>query len=372
MRTRITSLAAATTAGIALALTASACGSVEREVARDVRVDADLAAVTASGVPGATIVIHDRGSTSRVASGVAEMATNTPIKVDDRFRIGSLSKTYVAAVLLQLDEEDKLSLDDRIDRWVPGLIPNGAEITVRQLLNHSSGIANYEEHPSYLAPYMAGDVAHVTTPEQLVAMGNEQGSRFAPGTSSAYSNTNYTVAGLIIEKATGDSLGEQLDQRIFRPLKLNATYLPTTAEGDARQAHGYFGMGGPTPTDVTRFSPSIGWAGGGIISTTEDVTRFYGALLGGRVLSDESLKQMMTTVPSDYGTAYGLGLARRELPCGSVWGHGGNFPGYLVETYSSADGKHQFTAAFNLDPNSMSKASKDAINRLTADAYCGV
>jgi D-alanyl-D-alanine carboxypeptidase len=358
----------------ALALALAACGgaSIAKEVARDKQVDTDMAAVTASGVPGVAIVIRDGGSTSRVASGVGEVATNTPMTVGDRVRIGSLAKSYVSVVLLQLAGENKLSLEDSVEKWLPGLVPNGANITIRQLLNHSSGIANYEEHPQYLAPYLAGDLAHVTTPAELVAMGTSRGPLFPPGTSSAYSNTNYTVAGLIIEKVTGSTLGAQFEQRIFGPLKLGSTYLPTAPEIDGKHAHGYFVVDKPPATDFTRFSPSIGWAGGSIISTPDDVTVFYRALLGGHLLRPELLKQMMTTIPGSNGEQYGLGLAQKTLPCGTAWGHGGNFPGYLVESYSSLDAQHQVTVAYNLDPNSMQQASKDAVERLLQDAFCGV
>lgn len=149
----------------ALALAVSACGnSISEEVARDRQIDEDMAAIVATGVPGASLVVRDGGSTNKVAVGVADTSTKVPLKVDDRFRIGSLAKTYVSVVMLQLVDEKKLGLNDSIEKFVPGMVPNGDKVTVRQLLNHTSGIPNYEEHPSYMAPYLAGDLAHVTTP----------------------------------------------------------------------------------------------------------------------------------------------------------------------------------------------------------------
>lgn len=358
-------------AAVTLAVAATACGSVKHEVARDRKIDADVAALNAAGVPGVSAVIRDGGSTSRVASGVGEVSTNTPVRADDRFRIGSVSKTYVAVVMLQLAGEGKLSLEDTVDKWLPKLVPNGSAITLRQLLNHTSGIPNYEEHPQYMAPYLAGDLAHVTTPQQLVAMGTSQGQLFPPGTKSVYSNTNYTVAGLVIEKATGTTLAVQLEQRIFRPLKLDATSLPSDPGLTGQHAHGYYVLGAPPAMDVTGFSPSIGWAGGGLVSTTDEVTAFYRALLGGKLLSAGLLGQMMTTVPGSNGEPYGLGLAQRTLSCGTFWGHSGNFPGYMVESYSTADASRQATIAVNLDPNSMSPPAVDASKRLLDDALCG-
>jgi D-alanyl-D-alanine carboxypeptidase len=358
---------------LALAVTAGACGgtSVSEEVARDKKIDAGMATITANGVPGVAIVVRDGGSTSRIALGVGDVTTNTPLKVDDRFRIGSLAKSYVAVVVLQMHEEGKLSLEDRIEKWVPGLVPNGADITVRQLLNHTSGIANYEEHPDYMAPYFAGDLGHETTPAQLVAMGNSLGPWFAPGTSNAYSNTNYTVAGLIIEKVSGTPLGAQFEERIFDPLNLESTYLPTSPGLTGPHAHGYFVVDQPPAMDVTMFSPSIGWAGGGIVSTSDDVTRFYRALLDGDLLSPEMLAAMKTTVTEASGKKYGLGLAAKELPCGTVWGHQGNFPGYFVESFSSVDAHKQVTVAYNLDSNSMTPVAGAAAVQLLTDAYCG-
>jgi D-alanyl-D-alanine carboxypeptidase len=364
---------AAVAVALAFALAAGACGSsISDEVARDKKIDKGMAAVVAMGVPGASLLVRDGGSTNKVAFGVADTATKAPMTVDDRFRIGSLAKTYVSVVVLQLVNEQKLGFDDSIEKFVPGMVPNGAKITVRQLLNHTSGIPNYEEHPSYLAPYLAGDLAHVTTPAQLVAMGTSFGSWFAPGTSSRYSNTNYTVAGLIIEKITGTTLGVQFQQRIFTPLKLESTSLPTTPEISGAHAHGYFVMGPQGATDVTNFSPSIAWAGGGIVSTTTDVTAFYRALLQGRLLPPELLQQMMTTVVDDRtGMTYGLGIEKKELPCGTVWGHQGNFPGYFMESFSTADAGKQITAAYNLDSTSMEPVQGEATLQLRTDAFCG-
>ena len=376
MNARTGPIAASVAFTVALAVAAGACGgtSISQEVARDKKVDVDMAAVTAGGVPGVSIVIRDGGSTSRIALGVSEVTTKAPMKIDDQVRIGSVAKSFVAVVVLQLVDEGKLTLDDRLEKWLPGLVPNGADITVRMLLNHSSGIANYEEHPDYMAPYFAGDLGHVTTPAQLVAMGNALGPWFAPGADAAYSNTNYTVLGLLVEKVTSTTLTTQLDQRIFTKLGLDSTSLPSTPDITGPHAHGYYVMGDPggPATDVTAFSPSIGWAGGSIVSTSDDVTRFYRALFDGRLLSKEMLAEMMKTDRKVGPEMYGLGLSSRQLPCGgTVYGHGGNFPGYFMESYSTADAHKQVTVAYNLDSNSMHKAAGDATAQLLIDAFCG-
>lgn len=366
----------ATAAGalaVALAMTAGACGSsISDEVARDKAIDAGMASVVATGIPGATLLIRDGGSTNRVAAGVGDTTTKTPMKVDDRVRIGSLAKTYISVVVLQLADEKKLGLDDSVEKWLPGMVTNGSKVTIRMLLNHTSGVANYEEHPNYMAPYMTGNLAHETTPAQLVAMGNSLGPWFAPGASSRYSNTNYTLAGLVIEKVGGKTLAAQLDERIFKPLKLSSSYLPTSPGLTGAHARGYYVMGPNGATDVTGFSPSIGWAGGGIVSTTDDVTTFYRALLEGKLLPAGLMAEMMTTVVDDKnGVVYGLGIEKKDLPCGPAWGHQGNFPGYFMESFSTVDAGKQFTAAYNLDPNSMEKAASEAVIKLRETAFCG-
>src|SRR5205085_2127855 len=145
----------------ALAVFAGACGggtstSIAGEVARDQKVDVDMAAISAAGVPGVAIVIRDGGSTSRVALGMGNVDPGTPMQVDDKVRIGSVAKTFVSVVVLQMVDEGKITLEDSMEKWLPGLVPNGADISIRMLLNHTSGIANYEEHPDYMAPYFAG------------------------------------------------------------------------------------------------------------------------------------------------------------------------------------------------------------------------
>ncbi|MEW1691216.1 serine hydrolase domain-containing protein [Streptomyces sp. NPDC091265] len=357
---------------LALAFTVSACGDDsspgDEQKKRLTKVSE---AVLDNGVPGVVVVTAEDGKQTATAWGQGDTAKKVPLSVDDRFRIGSVSKSYVAVIVLQLVDEKKLSLDDKIEKWLPGLVPNGADITVRQLLNHSSGIPNYEDNPKYLAPYLAGDLAHVTTPQQLVRLGTALKPLFPPGTRAAYSNTNYTVAGLLVEKVTGTSLAVQLDRRIFEPLKLRTSYLPTKPGIEGPHAHGYYTIEKPPPTDITEFSPSIAFAGGGIISTAGDVSSFYRGLFGGKLLPPELLKQMMTTVTGVGGVQYGLGLVRRTVPCGTAWGLDGNFPGYLVQSYAKADAERQATIALNLDPNSMSKKALAATTALFDDAFCG-
>jgi D-alanyl-D-alanine carboxypeptidase len=142
------------------------------------------------------------------------------MRANDRFRIGSVTKTYVATVALQLVAERRLTLMDTVARWLPGLVPNGEHITIRELLNHSSGIPEFDQDPRVLKPYLSGHLAYHWTPRALVKIAVSHRARFAPGTRYSYSNTNYLLVGMVIEAVTGESLSRELEQRLFRPLHL--------------------------------------------------------------------------------------------------------------------------------------------------------
>ena len=170
---------------------------------------------------------------------------------------------------------------------------------------------------------------------------------------------------------TGQPLAQQFDTRIFGPLNLKASSAPSGPELTGQYAHGYFVLGQPPATDVTVFSPSIGYSGGGIVSTTADVTAFYQALFEGKLVRADLLAEMMKTVTGTDGKTHGLGLVPRDLPCGTVWGHSGNFPGYMMESYAKPGGGYQVTVAYNLDPNSMQEPAKAAVEGLFTHAFCG-
>ena len=184
----------------------------------------ELDALVRAGVPGAVLVVDDpEADPIEVVSGVTNIESEQQMRANDRFRIGSLTKSYVAAVALQLDEEGKLSLGDSVEHWLPGLLPNGEEITVRQLLGHRSGLYEYEEDPRVLKPYLQGDYGYTWAPEDLIQIASEHEATAPPGTKVVYSNTNYTVLGLLVEAASGQSLQAELQQRVFDPLDLSAT-----------------------------------------------------------------------------------------------------------------------------------------------------
>jgi D-alanyl-D-alanine carboxypeptidase len=310
-----------------------------------------LYAVTAAGAPGAAAQLEVGNERFTVAAGVAELGRRSPLSPQSRFRVGSITKTFVATVVLQLVEEGRLGLDAAVAESLPELLPYGEVITVRQLLGHTSGLPEYLDDAIWQG-IMKNRVFH---PTELVRAATARPLLFPPGSSWSYSNTNYIVAGLLVERVTGNQLGEELQRRIFGPLGLGHTSFPTTtARIDGAHAHGYI----PTqpPTDVTWVNPSHAWAAGAIVSTVGDVSRFYRSLLSDQLLGAEMLSAMRTTVPDpkEPGESYGLGLMRWETPCGTIWGHNGEIPGYHAWSFHAEDGSRSLTemASMSLFPES--------------------
>ena len=329
--------------------------------------------VVAAGAPGAVALVRDGNRTMRVAGGHANLATRRPLRATDRFRVGSTTKTFVAAVALQLAGERKLGLSDTVERWLPGLVPNGGAITVRQLLNHTSGLADYapDEDDTFILRVLA-DRRRTWAPGELVAIATGQPPLFAPGARWSYTNTGYILLGLIIEAASGNPLEAELRERVLAPLRLRATSLDTGPRIAGRHAHGYSRLGARRPFDITVVDQTWAGAAGAIVSTADDLARFYRALLGGRLLRPELLAQMRRTVPtgSEF-QAQGLGLIRSRLPCGTFWGHGGETLGYLSYADSSPDGRRQAIMVVTADQSLFRPRTMRALDRLRELAYCG-
>ncbi|TDV52055.1 serine hydrolase domain-containing protein [Actinophytocola oryzae] len=268
------------------------------------------------------------------SAGVGDVATGRPVPKDGQIRIASSTKMFTSAVVLQLVGEDRIGLDEPIETYLPGLVRgagiDGHDITVRQVLQHTSGLPEY-----FTLDYK--DIQHrYVEPRELLDRALAQPASFPPGSSWRYSNTNYVVAGLIVQRVTGRPVGEEITNRVVRPLGLRHTYWPGTGDQTIREKHalGYY-----TPTsqaaervEFTELDPSWAWAAGQMIATPGDVNEFLAALLGGEVLKPAQLAEMKKTVeapgfPPDW--RYGLGLMRISLSCGGVaWGHGGDIDGY--------------------------------------------
>jgi D-alanyl-D-alanine carboxypeptidase len=334
--------------------------------------------VVRAGAPGAAMFARDAEGEWDGSSGMAAVG-GRDLDPDDHFRVGSVTKTYVATAVLQLVEQRRLGLADTVEQRLPGLLPYGSRVTLRQLLDHTSGV------PDYLAAAPLGDYwthgpgsARAWRPRELVGLVAAAPPAFEPGSSWGYSNTNYVLLGLMIERVTGLPLGAELDRGILRPLGLDETTFPINEqEIPADRSQGYSAPLGPDgrPTagalvDVTSFNPSITWGAGNMISSVEDVADFYSALLSGRLLSPELLAEMKRAVPTGVaGAGYGTGLVRAELPCGPAYGHTGGIFGFNTIALSSEDAGVQVVAFMNVF-QPPSPAAADALQRAAVDAYC--
>ncbi|MEV4820336.1 serine hydrolase domain-containing protein [Micromonospora sp. NPDC049274] len=316
---------------------------------------AALDELVVDGFPAALAYGRVDGRRWQLAAGVADRATGARARPEDRFRIASNTKAFVSTVLLQLAGEGRLTLDDPVERWLPGIVHgngnDGSTITVRQLLNHTSGIWDPTDERSFWAPYLdEHDWDRVITPRTVIALAVAHRPDFAPGASWRYSNTNYLLAGLIIEAVTGRDAATEVRRRIIGPLGLSQTSFPITdPEIHGRHLHGY----DLTGRDVTTFSPSYDWTAGAMISTTADLARFHRALFGGRLLAPAQQRELETVVPmGDSPSEYGLGVQRVTLPCASgaigVWTTDGGGPGFTSIAATSLDNSRQLVLAANV------------------------
>jgi D-alanyl-D-alanine carboxypeptidase len=342
---------------------------VSRPLTDPAALQKQLDRVLEAGAPGVVGLVRAGERTWQGASGLGDLDANRPARASDRFRIGSVTKSFVATLVLQLVGEGRLRLDDNLERWLPGLVPGDERVTVRQLLNHTSGLYDYSDD-------LSGPPRRFR-PRGLVAIATGHKPLFAPGTEFSYSNTNYILAGLLVERVTGRRLADQLEQRILGPLGLDDTELPTTERRiTGGHVHGYAPpdedwqvTDGPARlVDVTEMDTSWAWAAGAMVSTTADLARFYQALLGGQLLTPELLKQMRTTVDASrlgHGTRYGLGLEVLRLGCGvELWGHGGSLEGYQTTAFSTPDAHRQLVMAINLKPEPEPWAAAAAVENI--------
>ncbi|MFJ3791329.1 serine hydrolase domain-containing protein [Kitasatospora sp. NPDC090091] len=317
----------------------------------------------------------------RGAAGTADLATGQPARADGRFRIGSVTKSFVATVVLQLVGEGRLRLDDPVERHLPGVVPNGAAITVRQLLNHTSGLFNFTEDERFLIRSEADlqDFAYGGwryrdySPQQLAAVSAQHTPYFAPGQGWHYSNTNYVLAGMIVQKVTGRTWQREVERRIVRPLHLDDTVFPGSGTGlGGPHAHAYLDMPAG-PADITRLDPTVVDAAGNGISTTSDLDRFHAALFGGKLLRPAEMAALTDTVATTTeGARYGLGVLRIDLGpgCEAAWGHDGGLPGWSTLLLGSRDGRRQFALSHNPYVGKDGSAGGAAIGSLVAKTLC--
>ncbi|MFI1799402.1 serine hydrolase domain-containing protein [Streptomyces sp. NPDC020379] len=309
-------------------------------------------------------------------SGKADLRTGQAVRADDRFRIGSITKVFVATTVLQLAAEHRVDLDTPVQHYLPGLLPKDyAPITVGQLLNHTSGLpgATGPGVPDMSTPE---DVLKHRddrwTPERLVAVSTRAPLKFTPGTRQEYRGINYVLAAMLVEKVTGHAYGKEIDARVLRPLGLRNTSVP----GDdpkihGPHVHGYLAMSDGTLKDATDFNQSEAWGEGEMISTTGDLDRFISALFSGKLLPEPALDKMFTLPSPDVRmtdgspASYSMGLQSVTVNGITFWGKTGERWGYNSAMVSTKDGRRR--AEFSFNPTHRDKSQTQMTLRI-ADA----
>lgn len=348
--------------------------------------------IAGSSFTGVTLRVHDEQGEWAGSAGTAEPGGVAKPPIDGYVRIGSNTKTFTATLVLQLVAEGTVELDVPAAAYLPSLGLD-ERITVRMLLQHTSGVFNFSGEvladgtvvPGIPIPYGDSGAEWVANrfrsylPGELVRRALAEPARFAPGTGWSYSNTNYVLARLLVEAVTGRSYAEELQRRIQVPLGLSGTIAPDLSpeipEPYARAGYRYEEAGEPKTIDVSRHNPSWISGGGDLISTTRDLQVFIGALNRGELLPAGLLAEMRTPHPTGIpGMDYGLGVFVLTTAGGTLISHNGATVGHAALMYSTLDGRKTLTAALNCvdDPGmSVATAFRTAQQRLVDAVFAG-
>ncbi|MFD4374288.1 serine hydrolase domain-containing protein [Streptomyces sp. NPDC058486] len=376
-------LIAALAAGLAPAATASAAPlpssssspTVPETPAPDLAgITAALNSAMANGAPGAMARFSGPGGVESLTVGVRDRASGAPMDIHARFRIGSVSKTFSTVVLLQLVDEGRLVLDEPVNRYLPGLLPDD-RITVRHLLSHRSGLADYTNAMfADTVPGFEGVRNRVFGYQELVDLSLSEPRTTEPGVAYRYSNANFVVVGMLIEELTGRPVERAYERRIFKPLKLRDTsYVHPDTRIKGLRVRGYLHPDAAGEPLVDSTEQTVSWAqsAGAVISSPADLNTFTSALMRGRLLSPAMLAEMTTVTPTDTTQTrfYGLGLRRYDLSCGAqVFGHTGTVQGYYTYAFSTRDGRRSLSAVAN---TSNRGAANTALGGTLEAAFCG-
>jgi D-alanyl-D-alanine carboxypeptidase len=333
---------------------------------------------TEDGFPAALASVRDSGGRTRnYVAGFGDLERKTKVPVDGQVRIASASKMFTSTVVLQLVGEGKIDLDAPVEQYLPGLVRgdgiDGRNITVHQLLQHTSGLPDYTQ--------IAVDFLQIQhtylEPRELLDIAFAQKATFAPGTSWSYSNTNYILLGLITQKVTGRPVGEQITERVIDRAGLRHTYWPGVGEQTIRDAHPHAytpADAEPPHVDITEMDPSWGWSAGQVVSTPSDVNKFLAALMDGTLLKPAQLEQMTSAIdapgfPPNW--QYGLGLLKITLSCGDVvYGHGGDIPGTETRDAITADGRAVTISVTALPTQKQGESEPRPVDKVLDDVLC--
>ena len=331
-----------------------------------------------AGYPGALAAKTDKdGNAVGVTAGKGNLATGEAPPLDGEVRIGSNTKTFVAVLVMKMVEEGKVKLDEPIETYLPGLIKgqgvDGKKITVRQLLQHTSGLPEYIDESA--VDYF-GTRNDYVSPRDLLDTALARPAQFAPGAKFAYTNTNYIVLGLLAERVGKRPIAEQIETKIVKPLGLKHTYMPGPGEKTLRGKHprGYHTRDNKPGKleDITDLNPSMAWTAGAMVSTPSELNKFAQSIHDGTLLRQSSIAEMKkgVSVP-EIGGEYGLGIYSQKLSCSVAWGHNGGIPGYATSVLVGPNGNAGMIAT-NAEPSVLNIDLSDKNGRPPLDrAICG-
>jgi D-alanyl-D-alanine carboxypeptidase len=333
----------------------SAAFGKEQAKGADAALDRALKQLVAmEGGPPGVIAVVQRGQHREVHTfGVANLRTGRPMRIHDRMRIASAAKAFSGAVALSLVSEGKLSLQDTIGERLPELPEAWSGVTLRQLLNHTSGIPDFSLEPDF-QDALLDSLTKAPPPEELLSFVEDEELLFDPGSEYHYSNSDNIIVALMVEAATGMSYEDQLRERVYRPLGLRKTTLPRGPNLRKPFIHGYDLTEDP-PEDVSELvAAGWSWASGGIVSTPADLNDFIRGYAGGKLFDRRTRAKQRRVIeggssepPGPGKNSAGLGIFRYETRCGTVWGHTGNTPGYTQFMAASPDGRRSVTVSIN-------------------------
>jgi D-alanyl-D-alanine carboxypeptidase len=311
--------------------------------------------VAMTGGPSGVIAVVQRGTRLTIHSfGVSELGTARKSRIDDHMRLASVSKAFSGATALALVSKGSLSIDDTIGERLPELPAAWHDITLRQLLAHTSGLPNYLDSAQ---DAIAASPTMAPPPEQLLAFIKDEPLRFTPGSRYEYSNSDNIVVGLMVAAATEKTYEEELQEQVYGPLGLARTSLPVGIEIPKPYIHGYDNDPSQRPPEDISEVLASGWpwASGGMVSSPGDLNRFIRGYVGGRLFNAETQAQQRQLVegghsdpPGPGKNDAGLGIFRYQTRCGTVWGHTGSYPGYMQFAAASPDGRRSVTVSVNV------------------------
>jgi D-alanyl-D-alanine carboxypeptidase len=384
IRLRARAASGRTTAAVAagLALCAIAAGTAPAAPALPSRdsLDRALRQIVADpqGPPGALMLVHRPGRDEFLRAGVADVRSGAPLQRFSHFRIASVAKAFNGAVALSLADRGDLALEETVEKGIPGLLPLAGPVTLSELLQHTGGVPDYIRAKAFIERFTKNPGAYMS-PRTLIGFVRDEPLEFAPDSRYHYSDTDNIAAGLMAERAGGESYEELLSDLVYKPLRLFQTSLPRTVRMPRPLMHGYDVEAGKAPEDVSELiNPAGAWASGGIVSTPTDLSRFIRGYVGGRLFGGAvrraqfSFRPGSSSPPGPGSNASGLSLFRYRTPCGTVFGHTGSFPGYRIFAAANANGRRSvvFVASAQIVPGQGSKRVSDAIRGAQRLAVC--